>query len=228
MPEQLPGNADPSYDAERRAIQRGLEDLLKDTKSERKQGKQDYQTTREDIKIDRKRGLKDIGLGLERGLLDIRNQRTDVRQDRDRGREDFTTRIAGLARSYTQQQFNQGQALNAAGAGATSGASTLAAQRRAENMALDRAPLDTDLSRMEQDVDTSLERLGTGESQLRQDTGLGRRRLKQDVRHDKTLAKRDYRRDRKDIHTERQRAIREAEITRADLLKSAVWSARRS
>lgn len=224
----FPAGADPAYNQEARAIVRGLQDLLKDTKREKKHAKQDFRTTRKDIKVDRSRSIHDLGRELERGLLDIRYQRQDTKQELERGTEDFTSRLTDLARAYTQQGVNQGQQINAAGAGAASGLARAAAAKRAENMAYDRKPLDVAMGRLEEDVGTTLGRLGTAAGQLRQDTQIASRRVRKDTRHDLGLARRDFRRDRRDIKTERQRAKREATITAADLLSSAVWAARRS
>ena len=224
----IPGNADPAFDAERRAIQRGLEDLLQDTKTARKDIKKDWRTTSKDIRLDKKRGMKDLGRELERGLLSARQQREDVRTDRSRGREDFATRLTDLGRQFTQQGFNQGQAINAGGGMVNGGQARASAIRREENMAYERKPLDTALARMEEDAATQLGRIDIATGQLRQDTNIAQRRLKQDSRHDLRLGRRDVKRDIRDIHRERQRGKREATISRADLLKQAVWAANRS
>lgn len=219
---------DPAYDAERRAIQRGLEDLLVDTKRSRKFAKQDWRTSKKDLKLDKRRGMKDYGRELERGLLGYRQQKEDVRTESSRGKEDFALRLTELGRQFRQQGFNQGQAINAGGGMVGGGQARAAAIRRERNMAIERQPLDLALERMKEDTQTQLGRIDVATGQLRQDTRIGKKRLKQDVRHDIRLGKRDLGRDIRDIHLERQRAKREASINRADLLKQAVWAANRS
>lgn len=217
---------DPAILAELRASGRGLDDLLLDLKRERNITRKDSRTERGDIRTEERRGKRDFASQLRRGLQDVSFQRQDTKLGLERGEEDFATQIANLARNYERLGTGQGQAINAAGGVATSGAARLAATRRSENMTLERQPLETGLERLQQDTGTQLGRLGVAAGQMRQDTAIGRRRLRQDVSHDLDLNALDRQRAMRDIRLRRQRGIREGEFAETDLTSSAIFDAR--
>lgn len=217
---------DPAILAELRASQRGLDDLLLDLKRERNITRKDSRIERGDIRTEAGRQKQDFATQLRRGIQDIGYQRKDTKQTLERGEEDFATQVANLARNYQRLGVQQGQALNAAGATASSGAARLAAQRRSENMTLERQPLETGLERLQEDTGTQLGRLGTAAQQLRRDTQIGRRRLRKDVSHDLDLNALERQRALRDVRLRRQRGIREAEFAERDLTSSAIFDAR--
>jgi hypothetical protein len=188
---------DPALEAERRASERGLQDLEKDTRIARLRARQDWRTDKSLIRRDRTRSLGDLqrdygrgvldtevdyGRGVEdtergyaRGLEDIGFQRQDLNTDLQRGRQDFATQLQSLSRQYGNLGSSQRQAINASGV-ALGGAHAAAAKRRAANQAFDEQPIRTGQQRLEEDFATQLSRLGTTESRLGEEraTSLGR------------------------------------------------------
>lgn len=220
-----PFTYDPAIEAERRASQRGLSDLLQDLARQRRYARQDFGTTKKDYRRELKRGTQDYSRDLKRGLQNIGQKRSDVALRQQRGTEDFTADLQNLTRRFNVLGNQQTQQANAAGTlgGGVAGA---AAARRAENFQVARSPIDTAQARLNQDTQTDLSRLGLDETRLQEDINRGQTRLGQDIHHDKRLARRDYRRDRKDIRIEGQRGRREQAISDLDLLRSEIFDAR--
>lgn len=124
------GFYDPSLDAQLGQAQRGLRYLEQDTE------------------LAGSRAGQDLTFGLE-----------GLRLGRDRGYEDIDRSVAVLTRNYGELQRQQAE--RARSMGVTSpGLALKAARIRAQNMAFDRAPLDTARTRLGQDFDVGSGRLG--------------------------------------------------------------------
>ena len=216
---------DPALEAEQRALERGLENLLQDTARERKYAKKDAAQTIEDLEQDRKRGLGDIGQERHRGLRDIGTRKEDIQRDATRGREDFSTRLRNLIHNSAVQGKQQYQAANAAGV-LDSSTQEASAAARAGNLARARAPIDTGLTRLNENEMTALEKLATTRGDLLRDTGEASHELRQDVRHDIGLTEQQLRRQQRDIKLRRQRAREEEAIGQVDLETQQIFDAR--
>jgi hypothetical protein len=218
---------DPALEAEQRALERGLENLLEDTARERHYATQDARQTRRDLRQDKRRGVKDIRRERRRGVEDIGVRRADVQRDATRGREDFGSRLSNLIVNFQQKGSQQYQAANAQG---SLDASTMQASdaARAGGFARARAPIDTGLARLNENEQTALGQLATSEGRLLQDTGQAQHRLRQDVRHDVRLTDQQLKRQLRDIHTRRQRAREEEAIGQVDLTQQEIYQARQN
>lgn len=168
------GYYDASIDAQVRAGNRGLADLLSQQSTAALRGANDYSTARGDVFRGRDEGLADLSrdYGRQGQQFDWQQQDLDrdfgrtneqfgwQRQDLDTGygrsmadsqlgegrmREDYGTALGDLTRNYQRLAGNQAQAFSQAGLGA--GGFGQAAAKRAENQAIDRRPLDTNFSR---------------------------------------------------------------------------------
>jgi hypothetical protein len=142
------GSYDPTLDQQERSANRGLGDLIEDVTRGNTRSGQDYEL-----------GKQGIERTAGRSLADLMNDRT-------RGTEDYGRQIQGLERDYTRLGNRQGQQ-NAA-SGNLGGAAAQGARKRAENMAYDRAPIDTSYTRFIDDSRTAETRLGEDK-----DLGLG-------------------------------------------------------
>lgn len=219
--------ADPNIDAQRRAAQRGLEDLLVKLHRQGHQARQDAHTTIQDTRVQARRSKHDIQRGRRRDILSIQQHRQDTRRSLTRGEQDFHTKLASLVQNFGNQASAQGQAANAAG---VYDAGTLAASSaaRATNFARERQPLDIARQRLQQDTRTNLGRLGIQARQTRTDAAQNLLRLGQDTQHDIHLTRRDLGRQIQDFRTQRQIGIREQRIGNADYLNSEIYSARQN
>lgn len=213
---------DPQITAQDEAVQRGLEDLLVDTATEKKYAKKDAAQNIKDLLKSKKRGLTDVHTEKRRSLRDINLRREDVATAQKRNEEDFSTRLSNLIHGFQVQGTQQYEAANATG---TLDPSTQAASAaaRAGNFARARQPLDTALARSNEDAARDFLKLDTAEGDLRQDTRRSATRLRQDTQHDIRLSNRDLHRALVEIHKKRQRARREALISHADLMQEAEY-----
>lgn len=204
-------SSDPALEAERRALQRGVQDLFRDTRREVGRAKEDRRTSVTDLRRMTGRARKDLTRGFKRGTADLAREKQRLGQD-------YSMALADIfhANDVTAQQ--QAEAANAAGVlgGSTAAASAAA---RAGNLQRARQPLDTSLQRGTQDIATERRRLG-------QDTRLGKRQLRQDKRFDMNLIQRDYSRFRQDARTGLQRGIREQRIGDIDITNQQIFNAR--
>lgn len=218
---------DPALEAQRRAAQRGAQDLVRDTFIKQHQARQDFGTTRHDYRVKRHRGRQDYGTSLERGLLGLHQKATDQRLSLARGREDFTTALTNLGRRFNILGNTQLQSANAQGV-ADAGTLAAGAAARAANFGLAKQQLVTRKQRLAQDTQTNLHRIGTQRGQLRQDTRLGLNRLQTDTHHDIHLAHRDLHRT---VNANRRtlgRGLREQQIGDAALQQEEIFSARQN
>jgi hypothetical protein len=191
------GRYDPALDAPARAAQRGYGDVAFDVSRQGSRDVVDYGLGREDSLRQQGRGYADLDRSYACGNEDLTTnyQRTDfgLGQQLTRGTEDLTTsrnrlgedysrEIGMLQRAYQRLEGRQNQAFNASGL--RGGAQLTAAARRAENMAIDRQPLDTSYQRGTQDISTQQGRLeqdvGTQRAWNLQDYNTGGLRLGQD------------------------------------------------
>lgn len=196
---------DPSIDAQRRAQQRGLKDILKDTKRAKNYAGQDEGQKVADINQTQARGTQDIATrGAEIGLR------------QQRGTEDFSTQLGNLIRDFQVRGSQQTQSANAAGSLDPS-TQAAAAGRRQENFNVARHPIDVGQQRLDQDSSLAMQGLGVAQQRLGEDTSrsLG-------------LAGQDYGRTLTDILTKRHRAVREERIGNLDLIQQAIFNARQN
>jgi hypothetical protein len=150
---------DPSLEAQRRATQRGLGDLRKDTKRGIHRARKDFRLQRKDTLVSKRRGLQDFATQLERGLQNLRFERQDINLKAARGMEDFGLRLQNLTRSYATLGQNQTQAANASGV-YDAGTAAASAARRASNFRVEKQPIKIGEQRLQEDQITSLKRLG--------------------------------------------------------------------
>jgi hypothetical protein len=216
---------DPALEAERRSLKRGLGDVLFDTRRARRYARKDWRLSRSDLLRERGRGYEDISRRYDTESRELGYRGADIQQQAERGREDFSTQLTNLIRTFQTQGREQMQAQNAAGVlGGSTGAA--AAARRAENLGFARAPIDTGRQRLEEDTSTAVGRLGVARTQLGSDTALARTRLAQDFAHNLRLGKIDLHRTLRDLYTKRQRARREATIGDVDITQQEIFGAR--
>lgn len=201
----------PSINAQRRAQQRGLKDILQDTGRAETMAREDAAQKGADIATSSSRGYQDIGQRYSRGV-------EDITQRQQRGEEDFTAQLGGLIRSFQVRGREQRQAANQAGVlgGSTEQA---AAARRGENLAVARRPIDVGRQRLQEDTTQGLSRLG-------EDVSIASGRLGEDTARDTRLSGVDLNRTVSDLLTKRNRAIREQRLGDIDLIQEAIFQAR--
>lgn len=209
---------------ESRALERGLGDLLQDTRLERRYATTDTQQTVHDLRLDRRRSISDMRREEQRGLQDIGTERTNIAQQRGDVEQDYGMQLSNLVREY---QIRGEQQTTAAHAQGLSGGGTMAAaaQVRAENQAIEKAPLDVERERANRELTDAETELATAEGRLTEDTARGVRRTRRDTRHDVRLARQALRRQLKDIHIRRQRGKREEAIGQIGLSEQAIFAA---
>lgn len=204
---------DPSIDAEKRAQERGLSDILADTDQAESYAGEDLAQRQSDLNLGRERGMADIGRRQARGTEDI-----NLRQKR--GTEDFSTSLNNLIRGFQVKAREQTQVANQAGS-LDNATSRAAAARRAEGLAQARHPIDVGIQRLGEDTTRSLGR-------LTEDSDLARQRLGEDTDRDLSLAGTDQGRTLTELATKRRRAIREQRIGAVDLTQQAIFQARQA
>jgi hypothetical protein len=155
------GSYDPALDAQLGAANRGLGDTQADYATQAQRNQIDYGLQQDQINLGKTRGLQDLTTGFNRG-----------NQDLDRS-------VMLLQRSYSQLQNRQAQ--DAAAAGVHGGAALQAAAKRAENMAIDRQPLDTQRARLGEDYATGTSRLNEDTSSQLGQLGIGYQRSTDDA-----------------------------------------------
>lgn len=153
-----PGYYDPALDSQERAGGRGLAQLLGDLQTQGERGQTSHGWS-----------LADLLRGKTRGDEDIATSR-------GREGEDYGTAIQNLTRNFRRLGETQTQSAVAAGVEGGSALDRSAAQR-AENQAIERAPIDTGHTRSLADLMRSQTRLGedynTGVERENQQYGWG-------------------------------------------------------
>lgn len=220
-----PFTYDPALEAQRRAAERGLEDVRDDTARDLRRNRQDWRTQRRDINVTKNRGIRDINLGLRRGKQDLGFRRADILTDRARGIQDFGTRLNNLVENFRVRQAVDRQGINVAGA-AEGGAMAASDRVRGEQFSREAQTIATGEQRLREDAASALRRLNISGQRLRQDTRTDRTRLRKDTRHDLRLGGRTYKRGQRDLKTALQRAIREQQFADADILTQEIFDAR--
>lgn len=218
---------DPGLDAQRRALQRGVEQAEQDFETQRRIDRQDYKQTKKDIKRDAKRGRQDIRTDLRRGRVGYQQKREDIERSRRRGEQDFQQRLGTMFLRYGIKARVQSQSANAQGVAdaGTLGASNAA---RAANLARDKGVLDLAHSRQQQDLGTALARTNLAQSQFVSDIQRSKTRLGQDTKRSKKLAGRDFRRARRAARRELVRAQLEAAIGQTDITQQMIYQAQQT
>jgi hypothetical protein len=145
-PKPPTGSYDPALDAQQRASQRGLGDVRMDTATANT------------------RSLNDWTFASE-----------GIARDEQRGNQDLDWQVNLLNRSYQQLARRQGEGARAAGV-LSGGIALQAAAKRAENLAVDRTPLDVNRARLTEDAGLARTQLKTDYDRGVEDrtTGLGR------------------------------------------------------
>lgn len=154
-----PGSYDPALDAQERAANRGLGDLVLDTEKSGSRSLTDYLLGQGDLTRQRGEFGEDVAgqrAGLEssygRSLSDLLTERTQAG-------EDYTRNLAQLQRNYDRLGSAQAGQQRKAGVSA-GGAGAQAARKRSENQAWERAPIDTGFGRFNEASKLAETRLG--------------------------------------------------------------------
>jgi len=155
-----PGTYDPDLDAQQRASDRGLGDLIDDTGKAKERSATDLQLGLDQIGTGRKRNTEDYTTATGRTNVEFGRSLSDLLTTRTRGGEDYQTSLGNLSRQYQQLGDVQLQAANKAGALEGSGAGIQAARKRAENQSIDKAPIDTAYQRFQADSTRDESRIG--------------------------------------------------------------------
>jgi hypothetical protein len=166
------GTYDPVLDAQERASQRGLADLVADTDLNRTRSASDYAV-----------GLGELGrqVGYQRSDMNLGLQRTVA---------DHANAIGGIQRDF--RNLGTAQAQQSAAQGVSRGGTVLAAaMKRAENEAITRAPVDLALGRYQQDYGTNMQRLTENEQFQRGQLGSQYQRYGEDLTTGLSRARRE-------------------------------------
>lgn len=166
------GSYDPALDAQYRAAQRGFQYSSQDAQQNQLRLSSDYGIQQGDIGRSWQRGNEDMNLSFRYGQEDVGTQRdrgySDLDLARSRGGEDYNRAVGQLTRNYDRLAGQQQEQQVRAGGLLRSGAALQAAQKRSENMAWDKAPIDTNYNRFLADNTTSRTRLGEDTSRADQ------------------------------------------------------------
>jgi hypothetical protein len=232
------GSYDPAINSQVAAANRGYGDLTFDIERQRQRDTVDYGLAREDIFRAQGRGQQDLDIGLARGNEDLNQGLTRGNQDFDtafgRGQEDYNSGVSALNRQYTQLGRQQGEQANRYGV-TSRGIALMQAQKRAENQAIDRQPLDTGWQRQQQDIGTGRARLGEDtfntRTRMYQDASLSSGRLGEDTQLGLGKLALGYGRGQEDLTTQQTRAGREnqafgldAEIQKTYQAQASGWN----
>jgi hypothetical protein len=167
-----PGTYDPALDAQLGQAGRGYLDLRQDIERDTGRREDDYL-----------RGRNDLTRQFGESQFDLNRARQYQGEDYGRG-------VAGLERSYLRLGDAQRQQGNAAGVGG--GYLAQARRKRAENMAWDRQPLDTQNARALEGFATSEQRLGEGRDRGLGELALGQQRYGEDSQTQLTRGAREF------------------------------------
>jgi hypothetical protein len=200
------GYYDPNLDVQQRDEQRAFDRNSDDLNLSGARAGVDlgFQTARTGIEKTRTGEDYDTGVaGIERGAG---RSLSDLLQARTRGGEDYQSSLGGLQRSYDRLANTQGEAARKSGAELTGGVFAQSARKRAENQALDKAPIDLAYQRFTQDSNTSEGRLGEDKATSLADLLRSRTRADEDVNWNQGQAGLGYERTTTDIGTALERA----------------------
>jgi hypothetical protein len=152
-----PGTYDPNLDAQGRAAHRGLGDLIAD------------------VDTGKTNALDDYEIGTEANKTAAGRSLADLLTARSRTGEDYNTTIGNLQRQYSNLGTQQAGAQRKAGV-SHGGAVMQAAEKRAANEAIDRAPIDTAYKRFTDDSTLAEGRLADDKKVADETLGLNYRR----------------------------------------------------
>lgn len=237
----------PAIEAERRAVQRGLEDKIRDVHTERHFNQTDLAQALRDIrtttqrnrgKINREssRSREDIGRESSRGQQDLTEREEGDKLSATRANEDFDTQLATIGRQFAQLGQRQSEGANASGV-LDSGTQAASAAARGQNQSLAEAPIAIARARVNEDLATALRQIGVKRGELSADTESSLKRLLEDQERGIGQLTQDRNRDRKLSHRETgrkefgltreaQRARREAALSNISLIEQEIYEAR--
>jgi hypothetical protein len=200
------GSYDPNLDVQGRAEGRAYENTLDDTGTNLRRAGEDLAVQTERYGIDKGRVGEDYDTSKAAIERSTGRSLTDLIQARTRGTEDYGTSLSNLQRQYTRLGNQQGEVSRKMGAEATGGVYAQAARKRAENQALDKAPIDLAYNRFIQDSQTSEGRLGEDKQTSLADLLRGRDRSVADLDWQQGANTLGYSRTTSDINTAATRA----------------------
>lgn len=145
-----PGSYDPILDQQERTGQRGYGESMDDLLRQGARATTDFTL-----------GQQETGRQYEEGLSDLLKQRAETQQD-------YSTNLQTLARNYQRLGNVQGQRARQAGVIEGGGFAQQAAQKRATNQAIEKAPIDTSFNRFIEGSQIAEKRLGEA-----RDRGIG-------------------------------------------------------
>jgi hypothetical protein len=214
------GGYDPNLDAQLRAGQRGLGDLIGlgiDPKTGYYGGQTGKQQGRNlsDLTLGETQGTEDYQTNVDQANRSYQRSLADLLTQRQQNQQDYTTNIDTLKRNYSNLGTNQAGQERKAGAFAGSGAALQATRKRAVNQAIERSPIDTayqratDASnltqgRLGEDLSTTLGNLGTNYARQYGTDGalsLSFNRSNEDLTDAARIAQREQNRFGQDIQT---------------------------
>lgn len=185
------GTYDPAIDAAERAAKRGYGDLQADVSRGNARAASDYAIGLEDIGRQRDYGLADLlrqetrsgqDVGIEGARIeqDYRRSLADLLTARAREGQDYGVNISNLRRNYINLAGQQNEQAAVAGMD-RGGALMQALQKRTENEARDRLPIDLAHERFGNDSLTAQGRLDENRNQAVAALDLARRRSGEDI-----------------------------------------------
>jgi len=157
-----PGSFDPGLEAQVRAAERGLIDLIEKTRLEGRRESKDTREARQLLERKVRQGKADIARSRGYAIEDAGNQRgqlqTSFKRDledlaiaKQRGTEDYEKALTDMQHRYAQKAAEQSQGQVATGTD-DAGTTTAAAAVRGANQAYDKSGVDTIHTRREEDL----------------------------------------------------------------------------
>lgn len=240
------GTFDPGLEAQVRAAERGLIDLIEKTRLEGHRASVDTRQARRLLERKVRQGQADLarqrGYTLEDAGLDRNRLQTNFQRDiedlaiaRQNGEEDYSRKLAEIQHAYAtraavQQQAAVAQAVNDAGTTAASDAV------RGANQAYDKGLTDTSHARAVAALNLAdrrtredyANRMGLVDQGLQRDLtrfGIQRHRMGQDLRTQRAALRRDLFRGLHDRHDTISKAKREYGIYVTDVAEQAFYQA---
>jgi hypothetical protein len=220
-----PGSYDPNLDAQLGVSNRRLADLIADIGgggTARIRGEGDYLTGLGELQQGHERSLADYTTGVGDVNTGYQRNLSDLLKSREQGQQDYNTNVGTLQRNFQQLGTAQGEAQRRAGAMAGSGAELQSARKRAANEAIERAPLDTALSRFLDASRTGETRLGEDRTSTLDRLKLGYDRGEQDLEANKLKLSTGFQRQGEDWTTQLERAKAEAGAFGDDTLQAKI------
>lgn len=220
-----PYTYDPAIEAQRREAQRGLEDTEDRVQSSRHFVRSDLHTALTKQRTEARRSRFDIGDKRRQGEQKLSYGEEDTKRSAGRQMEDFKSRLADIARLFSEQGHRQAEGANAAGV-LDAGTMAASAVARGRKQTLAEAPIHTAEGRVAEDLKTALTRSGTARGEIGEESDRSLARLGQNVRSERKQAKRETGRKLFELHRELQIARREGRTKDIDLLAQEIWEAR--